>query len=150
MRSCSCLPCGPATGRALTRSNHGPTPVGGRAMVRIGHLLAHRKETEALFSPADYVRNQLSSLHPHQHQLHPPLLGGTTILPVPAVDLQNRPGLVSTASLPTPPSPTWWTDSHHTADSWGAVGQIGAESPNIEHVSQSVIKFAKGHPVPQN
>lgn len=95
------------------------------------------KKSKALFSPANYVRNQLSSLCPHQHQFHPPLLVGTTILPVPAVDLHNRPGLASTASLPTPPSPTWWTDSHHTADSRGAVGQIGAESPNIEHGSQS-------------
>lgn len=67
---------------------------------------------------------------------------------MPTVDPQSRPGLVGTAST-APLQPGRQTATTQQTPG-GIDGQVGAESPNIEHGSQLAINFAKGHPVPQN
>lgn len=121
MRCCPCPPSGQATGRALTRHDHGPP-----SPTLLGVL--ELQSSKALFSPTDYlIRNQRSSLCPHQHQVHLPLLGGTTTLPVPMVDPQSRPGLVGTAF--TAPSHLVDSQPPHSRLLWVLMGKLVLRAP---------------------
>lgn len=142
----SCLPCGPVTGKALIKATMTlppftpPHPVGGRTSVRTAHP-QRRHRVQRLYSL------QWTSLCPTSPSSI--LLFWVELPPCQCPQWIRRADLGLLALLPVI-LPVWWTDSHHAAHSWRLMGKLVLRAPISSLAVQSVINFAKCHPVPQN